>query len=140
MVFAPYEYIDHTADLGFKARGATLDDMFVNAAQALFRVIVSPESVLAKEERFVDVRASALDSLLISWLNELIYLFDVERLLLCHFKMNTMSDRHVESVVQGECVDLLRHTIKTGVKAVTYHQVYVEKRHGLWESQVFLDL
>jgi len=139
-VFNKYEYIDHTADLGFRARGATLKELFVNAAQALFGVLVSLKTVFVRQERSVEVTATALDGLLVSWLNELLYLFDTENLLLRDFHIDTMNDRHLEATVGGEFVDPLRHQIKTGIKAVTYHQVYVEKRHGLWEGQVILDL
>ena len=139
-MFAKFEYIDHTADLGFKARGATLETMFVNAAEALFGVLISLNTVFLKEERAVEVNATALDSLLVSWLNELLYLFDAENLLLRGFYIDSMNVRHLEATVRGEFVDPSRHQIKTGIKAVTYHQVYVKQHHGLWEGQVFLDL
>jgi len=139
-VFAKFEYIDHTADLGFKARGTTLEAMFANAAQALFGVLVSPKNVLVSEQRAVDVSATSLDSLLVSWLNELLYLFETENLLLRRFQIDSMNDQNLHATVEGEFLDPSRHEIKTGIKAATYHQVYVEKRRGIWECQVFLDL
>ena len=140
MVFAKFEYIDHTADLGFKARGTTLEALFVNAAEALFGALVSLKTVFLTEQRTVEVTATSLDNLLVSWLNELLYLFDTESLLLRKFHIDSMNDHNLQATVRGEFVDSLRHKIKTGIKAVTYHQVYVEKREGLWESQVILDL
>jgi SHS2 domain-containing protein len=140
IMFADFEYIDHTADLGFKARGATLETLFVHAAQALFGVLVSPKTILLREQRAVDVSAASLDSLLVSWLNELLYIFEIENLLLRKFQINSMDERSLHAIAEGEFLDPSRHKIKTGIKAATYHQVYVEKRHGIWECRVFLDL
>ena len=137
---AKFEYIDHSADLGFIARGPTLEALFVNAAEALFGVLVSLKTVFLREQRSVEVTATSLDSLLVSWLNELLYLFDTESLLLRKFHIDSMNHRNLQATVRGEFVDPLRHQIKTGIKAVTYHEVYVEKRQGLWEGKIILDL
>ncbi len=135
-----YEYIEHTADLGFKARGETLEELFVNAAEALFEVLVSAESVVPREKRSVEVKATSLDDLMVSWLNELLYVFEAEGLLLNRFQIQDIKDCCLHATVQGEFVDPARHQIKTGIKAVTYHRLYVRERNGFWESQVIMDL
>lgn len=139
-MFAEFQYIDHTADLGFKARGPTLEAMFANAARALFGVLVSLETVVLSEKRTVNVSAESLDSLLVSWLNELLFLFETENLLLRRFQIDSINAQKLHATVEGEFLDPSRHKIKTGIKAATYHQIYVENRRGLWECQVFLDL
>ncbi len=135
-----YEYIDHTADLGFKAWGTTKEALFVHAAEALFGIMASVEAIEPEREKVVEVHASALDDLLVSWLNELVFLFDAEGLLPGQFVIEDMKDDSLRARVWGEPVDPDRHGIKTGVKAATYHKLYVEKRDGLWECRVFLDL
>jgi SHS2 domain-containing protein len=114
--------------------------MFVHAAEALFNVIVSLETIESKEERSLELTASTLDSLLVCWLNELLYLFDTERLLLGKFKIEKLSGCLLQARVRGAFMDASRHEIKTGIKAVTYHRLYVKQRNGLWECQVILDL
>lgn len=135
-----YEYIEHTGDLGFKAYGDTREALFVHAARALFDVLVSPETIEVKEERDVTVEAGALDELMVSWLGELLYLFDTQGLLLKGFEMKTLTENRLEAAVRGEPMDLQRHEIKTTIKAVTYHQLYVRKKNGAWEARVILDL
>ena len=137
-----YEYIEHTADLGFKARGETLEELFVNAAEALFEVLVSAESVVPREKRSVEVKATDLDGLMVCWLNELLYIFEAEGLLLNRFQIQGIKVKgcRLHATVHGERIDPARHQIKTGIKAVTYHRLYVRERNGFWESQVILDL
>ena len=140
VVLSEFEYIEHTADLGFKARGATVEALFVHAAQALVNVMVSIDTIASKEERSIELSASDLDMLLVRWLNELLYLFDTERLLLGKFSIEKMTSCSLRARVRGEFMDASRHDIKTGIKAVTYHRLYVKQHHGFWESQVILDL
>jgi SHS2 domain-containing protein len=135
-----YEYIDHTGDLGFKAYGTTREALFSHAAEAFFQAIISLETIQQKEERLIEVGAAALDELMVGWLSELLFLFDTEHLLLRRFEITNMKDCGLKARVRGEVMDPTRHEIKTGIKAVTYHQLYVKQRGGIWEAQVILDI
>ena len=135
-----YEYIEHTGDLGFKAYGTTREALFSHAAEAFFEALVRLETVQEKEERLIEVEAAALDELMVGWLSELLFLFDTEALLLRRFEITHMKDRSLKATVSGELMDPTRHEIKTGIKAVTYHQLYVRQRAGIWEAQVILDI
>lgn len=135
-----YEFIEHTADLGLKAYGRSREELFSNAAEALFEVLVAAETIEEALERVVEVEADALDDLMVSWLSELLFLFDTEGLLLKRFDIKTIKDHNLKATVGGETLDPARHEIKTGIKAVTYHKLYVRKRNGTWETQVILDL
>jgi SHS2 domain-containing protein len=135
-----YEYIEHTGDLGFKAYGSTPEELFVNAAAALFAVLVSAETIEEREKRVVAVTAPALDDLMVSWLGEILYLFDTEGLLLRGFEIKSIKDDSLNAIVRGEVLDPARHEINTGIKAVTYHKLYVRYKNGVWECQVILDL
>jgi len=135
-----YEYIEHTGDLGFKAYGTTREALFSHAAEAFFEALVRLETVQEKEERLIEVEADALDELMVGWLSELLFLFDTETLLLRRFEITHMKDRSLKATVSGELTDPTRHEIKTGIKAVTYHRLYVKQRAGIWEAQVILDI
>lgn len=135
-----YQFIDHMGDLGFKAYGASRQDLFANAAEALFEAIVGLKSIEEREERGVEVEADAPDHLMVGWLGELLYLFDTEGLLLKRFEVKTIEDHYLKVIVGGEVFDPARHEIKTGIKAVTYHQLYVKEANGAWETQVILDV
>jgi SHS2 domain-containing protein len=135
-----YEYIEHTGDLGFKAYGTTREALFSHAAEAFFEALVDLETVQEKEERLIEVEAAALDELMVGWLSELLFLFDTETLLLRRFEITQMQNRSLKATVSGELMDPTRHEIKTGIKAVTYHRLYVKQRAGIWEAQVVLDI
>ncbi|MBW1740847.1 MAG: archease [Deltaproteobacteria bacterium] len=135
-----YEFIEHTADLGFMAYGASIEELFAHAAEAFFEAIVGLESVEERIERAIEVEAYAVDNLMVSWLGELLYLYDTERLVFKRFQIKWIEDNHLQASVYGEVLDPARHEIKTGIKAVTYHQLYVKERKGGWEARVIFDI
>jgi len=135
-----YEFIEHTADLGFKAYGSSVEELFEHAAEALFESLIARESVEERTERSIEVEADALDNLIVNWLAELIYLYDTERLVFKSFEVKPIQNNRLKANVRGEILDPARHEIKTGIKAVTYHQLYVKEREGGWEARVILDI
>ncbi|MBI4744325.1 MAG: archease [Actinobacteria bacterium] len=70
--------INHTADVGIEAYGKTPEEIFVNMAKGMFSLITDPESVSEEICFDVNIKGEDRDSLLINWLNELIYLYDTE--------------------------------------------------------------
>ena len=136
----PFEYTEHTADIGFTAYGETLEELFSNAATALLEIMVPVETVCERRQREIAVRADALDELLVRWLNELLFLFETEGLLLRRHEIVFTAPASLESTAFGETLDLSRHRVKTGIKAVTYHRLSVRQENGRWVGHVVLDL
>ena len=135
-----FEVLDHTADIGIIAYGADIEELFSNAALALFSLITEPESV--KEEFHLDLEVSSedIDSLLIEWLNELIYLFDVKHILFNHFDIKSLTHNGLKATCYGEDFDPMKHKIKTGVKAATYHMLKLDKSSDGCKAQIILDI
>ena len=77
---------------------------------------------------------------IITWLNELVYLFDIEGLLFKTYDILSVHDHRLEALAHGEIYVEGRHPIKTTVKAATYHQLKIEHLHGVWTTQVIFDL
>jgi SHS2 domain-containing protein len=135
-----FEFVDHTGDLGIRIFGKSLHDLFRHAAEALFHVITDPETILAKESLKIAIEGHGPEELLISWLNEFIYLFDTKGLLFREFEFTSLNEQSLEALVRGEPYDENRHPIKTTVKSATYHQLQIRQEKGGWEAQVILDL
>ncbi len=134
-----FEIIDHTADVGIRAYGADLKEAFTNAARGLFSLITELDSVDEILQRNIEVDAPDEEILLVAWLNELIYLFDVENVLFKRFEINKLSDTHLEATAFGEKVDKTKHELKIGVKAATYHMTKIVKDDG-YRVEVLLDI
>ena len=134
-----FELIDHTADVGIIAYGSSINQVFANAAKAMFSIITELDSVREVLYRDISVAAPDSESLLVAWLNELVYLFDTENVLFKRFGVSILGDTQLEARGYGEKVDLSRHKLKTGIKAATYHMLSVDKNNG-YQVRVIFDI
>ena len=112
--------------MGLVAYGKSLAEAFANAAYGLFSLIVEPNKVKEKESRKVTVQAQDAEGLLFNWINELIYIFEVERLLFKSFNITEFTGQSLGATCWGERYDPSRHQLKTGVKSATYHMLKVD--------------
>ena len=112
--------------MGLVAYGKSLAEAFANAAYGLFSLIVEPNKVKERESRKVTVQAQYAEGLLFNWINELIYIFEVERLLLKSFNITEFTGQSLGATCWGEKYDPSRHQLKTGVKSATYHMLKVD--------------
>ncbi|MBA7619455.1 Protein archease [subsurface metagenome] len=134
-----FEILDHTADVGIIAYGADMKQAFANAAKGLFSLITELDDVDEALHRDIELTASDEESLLVAWLNELVYRFDTEGILFKRFDIIQLDDNRLQARVYGEKVDSSKHKLKTGVKAATYHMLKVEKNNGC-RVQVLFDI
>jgi len=135
-----FEIIDHTADVGINAYGADAKELFSNAALALFSLITEPETIEGRLRFDLEVSAPDRESLLVEWLNELIYLFDAEHVLLSRFDIEALTLTDLRAACYGEPFDRMKHKMKTGVKAATYHMLKLDEDGDGYRAQVIFDV
>lgn len=134
-----FEIIDHTADIGIIAYGRDEKEVFATAAYAMFSLIAELDGVDGMLCREIEVTADDKEALLVAWLNELLYLFDVEHVIFNGFEVMNLEERRLRANAYGEKFDPLRHVLKTQVKAATYHMLKVEKGNG-FRAQIIFDV
>lgn len=134
-----YEVLDHTADLGLAFYGQDLKDLFKNAAFAMFDQIAELERVEERDIFEVIQDAPNVEELLVAWLRELLFQFSARDFLFKDFSIEDLSSTHIKGTARGERIDRARHELKKEIKAVTYHELKVERLDGGWRSQVIFD-
>jgi SHS2 domain-containing protein len=137
---ARYRQLPHTADLAWQIKGASLQELFENAAAALVATMTDRRYLRRREPRQIEVESPDREALLVDWLNYLLYLFDVEGFLGREFHIGTLTDRRLKATAWGETFDPARHPEKTAVKAATYHHLEIAPRGTGWQATVILDL
>jgi SHS2 domain-containing protein len=135
-----YRILEHPADVGIEATGVSLKEAFENSARGLLSLIINAESVDAREERFIELKALDLPNLLVKWLSEILYLYDGEDFIVGEVEIETISPTGLEAIVRGESVDEARHPMNMDVKAVTYHQLKIQQKKDGCLIRVFLDI
>ena len=120
--------------------GKTVHDLFANAAFALFDIITDLSTIETTNERKLVVEGSGWEDLFVNYLREILYLFNGEGLLLKEYSILTIEPFYLEATVKGEPFDPARHSIKTEIKAVTYHQLNVREDADKWTGRVIFDV
>jgi SHS2 domain-containing protein len=135
-----YRILEHPADVGIEAMGHSLKEAFEYAALGLTSIIVEPASVDPSEQRFVSLKGSDPENLLVRWLSEIIYLYDGEDFLLSDVSISRLAQGELEATLAGEKVDESKHKLRMDVKAITYHQLKVDETLEGVLLRVFLDI
>ncbi|MCL6472846.1 MAG: archease [Firmicutes bacterium] len=135
-----FEVLEHTADVGLRSYGNTLKEVFENAAIGMFSLITDLENVKSVLSEEVYVEAEDRESLLVEWLNELLYRFEVRYRVFKRFEiLEWDGEYHLHAVAYGEPLDLGRHQILTQIKACSYHMLKIE-HNDIWSAQVIFDV
>jgi len=135
-----FRILEHTADVGFEALGSTREEVFVNAARALIHLIVELDTIDPREEVSVHVQGPDAESVLVNWLSELLFLHDAEGWLFRDFEIQNLQDDSLIALARGEKFQRSRHQAKLLVKAITYHQLALERTPQGWRAQVYVDI
>ncbi len=134
-----YSQFEHTADVGIRASGSDLKELFTNFALGLFDVICDVDKVVPREGIEVSIHSFDTESLLVKWLNELIYIFDSKKMLLSNFNINEISHNRMTALVKGEKIDPKVHKLRHLVKAATFHQLSIKKNKE-YEGKIIIDV
>ena len=137
---AGYGYFDVVADVGVYAWGSTLSEAFAQAALGVFALIVDPGSAEPRESREVLAQGETQEALLVNWLNECLYVHDIEAFVVNRIEFLVFEATRIHARLWGEELNPGRHRVGTVVKAATFHQVQVHETAGRWEIRVVLDV
>ena len=137
----PYEYVEHTADMGLLVRGKSLSELLTNAAQGLFETIAVVDTVDETTSIEIHLTAESVEDLFVAWLDELIFQHETKETFFKRSDIHQCSETEVSATVYGEPANFDKHEVYTEIKSVTYHQLQVvQKPDGSWFAQVIFDL
>lgn len=142
-----YRFLDHTADVAVELRAPSREALFAEAVAAFTATVTDPEAVVPDPEEPVlrlEVEAEDAEALLVEWLGEMVYRFDVDGLLFREVGVRVEEvgeGLRLRSEARGERYDEERHPLKVHVKAVTWHGLEVrEEADGSWFGRVVFDI
>ena len=132
----------HAYEVGLSSWPPTLAGLYSCAATAMIEMVdAQPDMTTAAEARTVAVASPDLESLLVDWLNELLFLQETTGAY--------WPEVAIDSLAQQEDRAVLRATVRgwrasqpprLHIKAVTYHQLRVVAADGGWRAEVFFDI
>ncbi len=139
-----YEFLEHRADVKFRASGLTLEKMFIFAAGALNETIRGDIKILEQGEKVIEVEGKDREGLLHNFLEEFLFFLDAEEFFVSKVKEIKIEEPVKEglfklrAVVLGDSAENYKFT--NDVKAITYNEMFVREEGGKFSCQVVLDV
>lgn len=126
-----FEILEHTADLGFRVRGASEQELFARAGAALAAIVMDSGDAQPLERHPIPPMEGDTEERLVGWLNEVLWLMDARGIAPARFERDALwgEPRHPD-----------RHPPRLVVKAVTFHQLRIWQDAGGWGAEVYLDV
>lgn len=140
-----FRIVEHTGDTAVELSAATEPELIESATRAVASILVdtSRSKPRAEREERVALEAEDGESLLVDYLNELIYLFDARAFLPWETEVEEVdlgSPARLRTVVRGDTFDPGRHTFLTEIKAATFHGVEIRREDGTISTRIVFDL
>lgn len=135
-----FELFETTADVGIVARGDTMEELFANAARGMFTLMIDSDSVRPTGLLPIEAQGRDLPSLLVAWLNELLYRCEAEAWAPSDVRVTAVEGGRAHGELRGEPAEMERHRFTGIVKAATYHLLECRKDGDHWHARVVFDV
>jgi SHS2 domain-containing protein len=135
-----YRILEHTADTGFEVRGSSKEELFEAAARAFFHMLWKIGTDRHNLPETLEVTGSDLEELMVNFLEEFLYRYDAKGLVCTQIKVLSITGTMIRAKAWMQGFDSDRDRELLGVKAVTYHQLYIGRKDDTWMAQIFLDI
>lgn len=131
-----YEEIEHTADWALRVRGQNLTDLFRNAALGMLSLLDIEPVPGNAESRFFELKAEDNETLLVSWLEELLYPLNVENAAVVDFEVDVLEKTHLNATIELKKIA----SIKKEIKAVTFNELDIRAIGSGYETIIVFDV
>ena len=133
-----YQELSHTAEVGIRVRADSPAALYACAAQAMFALLEAGEDPAeTPTPRTVTVESMDPESLLVDWLNELLFLYETTGQVFTQCQVTKWSPTRLEATVYGRTPT---RPPRFDIKAVTYHDLQVGQDEEGWFAQVIFDI
>lgn len=136
-----FTYIDHPSDIGVEVEALSLEGLFLNAAEAMLSVI-SEKKKAGTDERWITKRLhleeESVEELLHSFLTELLWLVMQEGIFPLTIRVLSVGEKEIDAACKG--VPIRSQEMRGEIKAITYHQLGVQKKDGKLFTRIIFDV
>ena len=133
------------ADIAYEAYEKDLNELFENAAMAIFEPTADLKTVEAKKKFDVNIENEKLDNLLYDFLSEILFLKDSKYVVFKKVNVHVDEDKKnkkwkLKSVLEGDTINPEKQHLENDIKAVTMHMFEVKKEKNNWKATVVVDI
>jgi len=134
---ASHCFVDHTSEIGLQVQAGSFGELLAEAARGLARLMLREVPARAEgEAREIEVSAHDRESLLVDWLNEILYVAETGLWIPLEVEVLEASDTRIQARLRGVTVEVS----PSMVKAATFHGLEVVETAEGFSAEVILDV
>ena len=134
-----FREIEHTADWAIHVRATSPSELFVVAAQGMFSLLTELDAIEVDRELEIELEAIDRETLLIDWLNELLYLAEEHDLVFSRFEVE-LSDTNEGVSLRGRAGGGKPSELKKTIKAATFSSLAIHEAGDGLEAELVFDV
>jgi SHS2 domain-containing protein len=134
----PYRFveIEHTADRALEVWGKELTDLFAGAAKGMYSLMAELNGLVATNWLELRLEGWDTESLLVDWLNELLFLTETEGLLFVDYRIESLTDTELVARAGG----VISSVTGAHIKAATFHDLSLRQGRSGWSTELTFDV
>jgi SHS2 domain-containing protein len=137
-----YKFLKDVAisEIAFQAFGTSLEKTIANAGIALAEIMANTKKIPLKLQKEFSVEGNDNESLLYNFLEELVYMKDVEGLIFKKFKIKIREKKLEAKCFGAKLEDIGKNNLKNDVKAITMYMFSLKKKGKNWVATIVVDI
>ncbi|NPA15567.1 MAG: archease [Deferribacteres bacterium] len=135
-----YRIIDTTADIGIEVWAEDFKSLLEEAVRGMVSLMYDLKKIKGEKELEIEVEGIDREDLLISLLNEIIYLRDAEKFLAKEIEVKEATENRVKAILRGDTFNPDAHEIVEEIKAATFHNIEIKEEGGVLKSRIIFDV
>ena len=136
----PYEFLEHTADVKFRAYGKSIEEAFGNAILACTAVLIEPSKIKSEKVKKISIKSDSRESLLYDLIQELVFLMDTEAFITAKIDRVGFNPETMEFTAKLEGDKVTDYETTGDIKSATYTEMEIHEKDGDCWVQAVLDI
>lgn len=139
-----YKFLEDVAiaDIAYEAYGKNLNELFENAAFAIFELSANLKTIDAKQKIEFELENEKIENLLYDFLSEILFLKDSKYMVFKKVKVEIKEGKkyQLKAILEGATINPQIQQLENDIKAVTMHMFEVKKEKNGYKATVVVDI
>lgn len=132
-----HRFLDHTSEITLHVGAADWPGLLAQAGRGLAELLLRGAAPAVDGDwQVLEVSSHDRESLLVDWLNEILYIAETALWVAVEFEVDEVSDTYLKARARGVTVG----ESPSLVKAATFHELHVRELPEGLEAEVILDI
>lgn len=138
-----FTFVEHTADIAVELVASSLEELFICAEEAWRQSVFENDEINPEETKSISLTAGSAEELLVDFLSELNYLVLTKKWFCITVQsLKIINEDEIKLLAELSGLNISEREIhfREEIKAITYHQLKIEKENDFFRTKIVFDI